>query len=353
MDDIFSVQDEIATAIAHVLRVRLVGGTLGRQEGGTPNREAYELYLRALHGEDWDSRESLDAVEGYLREAIQIDPEYGLAWAELASVNMVRAEYGYLDSEEAYSRARQFTERALEFAPDSARAHSELQNILIDHDWNTAAAEVEAQRALALDSTDSDVLNSAGRLSIALGRLEDARRHFRAALERDPLNDYVTYNFALTYYLERQFIEAEKILRRLLKVSPQFPWTRVLLAQTILLQGKTDEALAILREDSDEGMRLAALPVVLQAAGHHRDADAALRDQIAYCDKKSASFVAVSYAHRGDYDLALKWLERAYEQRDPSLFEVIADPLFGGMLNDPRYKAFRRKMNLPDLSGVG
>src|SRR5687768_4172959 len=91
------------------------------------------------------------------------------------------------------------------------------------------------------------------------------------------------------------------------------PW-RGLLGQTLLLQGKLDDALAIVQADSDEKLRLVALPIVLQAAGRTDEADTALRAQIEQWGDTSASYVALSYAHRGDHDLALEWLERAYEQ---------------------------------------
>jgi tetratricopeptide (TPR) repeat protein len=115
-----------------------------------------------------------------------------------------------------------------------------------------------------------------------------------------------------------------------------------------LLQGKLDDALAIVQADSDEKLRLVALPIVLQAAGRTDEADTALRAQIEQWGDTSASYVALSYAHRGDHDLALEWLERAYEQRDPALIEVLRDPLFGSLASDPRYQAFLRKMKLPE-----
>lgn len=350
LDDIFALQDELAAAIMHALSVRIAGGTIGRKEGGTPSREAYELYLRAWYGEDWDSRDSLDAVEKYLKQAIAIDPEYGLAWSGLASVTTMRAELGYLSAKEAFGSARQFVERALQLAPESADAHAVLQNILFVYDWNLPAAEGSARRALALGPTNPDVLNTCSRLAIALGRLDDARRQLLIAVARDPLNDYVIYNLALTYYLAGQLAEAEKTTRRLFDVSPNFPWTRVLLGQTLLLEGRIDEAVSVLQEEPNRGSRLASLPLILRAAGRQEEAERALRDQIEYWKDKSASFIALSYADRGNYDLALQWLERAYEQRDPSLFEVIADPLFGDMRQDPGFKAFRRRLSLPELA---
>ena len=62
----------------------------------------------------------------------------------------------------------------------------------------------------------------------------------------------------------------------------------------------------------------------------------------------SAYFVAMFYAHRGDLDLALQWLERAYEQRDIGLLEIVGEPLFESLVDDSRFKAFLRKMKLPE-----
>jgi hypothetical protein len=56
----------------------------------------------------------------------------------------------------------------------------------------------------------------------------------------------------------------------------------------------------------------------------------------------------MNYAYRDDQDLALQWLERAYKQKESEVFiEIVGEPLFKNMANDPRYKAFLRKMNLP------
>jgi hypothetical protein len=58
--------------------------------------------------------------------------------------------------------------------------------------------------------------------------------------------------------------------------------------------------------------------------------------------------VAEVYAYRGEADTALQWLDRAYAQRDPSLYLIKGDPLLKNLESDPRFKAFLRKMNLPE-----
>jgi hypothetical protein len=61
-----------------------------------------------------------------------------------------------------------------------------------------------------------------------------------------------------------------------------------------------------------------------------------------------AYYVAMNYAYRDDHDLALQWLESAYQQKDAGFVEILGESLFKNLANDPRYKAFLRKMNLPD-----
>jgi len=98
----------------------------------------------------------------------------------------------------------------------------------------------------------------------------------------------------------------------------------------------------------DEVERLALLSVVLQAASRKAEADEALQAQIAKFADTDAYSVAMTYAYRGDHDGALEWLERAYKQKDIGLTVIVGEPLFNNLADDPRYKAFLRKMKLPD-----
>jgi serine/threonine-protein kinase len=135
--------------------------------------------------------------------------------------------------------------------------------------------------------------------------------------------------------------------RKVFELAPDFMWTRPYLGRTLLAQGKAEAALAMVQEEVDDGSRLWVLPIILQAAGHQTEADEALKAQIAYWADTGAYAVAMSYAYRGDHDLALQWLERAYQQKDGGLVEIVGEPLFKSMANDPRFKAFLHKMNLP------
>ena len=347
MTDVFKVQDEIANAIVQALQIKLAGGELSRRKGGTQNLEAYQLLLRAMSARYQNNKASLDARGDYLEQAIKLDPGYGMAWGLLANTIVLNVENGYLPAKEGYGRVRQLAQHALQLSPDLALAHAQLAAVYFKFDWDWAAARAELDRALAIDPTNPVALNFAGILSYTLGRWDDAERQLRVALVRDPLHPYALWNLGFTYYGAGRFTEAESTYRKVLELHPGFLWTRGYLGKTLLMQGKPEEALAMVQQEADELDRQAYLTVVLQAAGRQAEADEALQTQIELWADTSAYLVAVTYAYRGDKELALQWLERAYVQKDGNLTEILGEQLFKGMADDPRFKAFLRKMNLP------
>ena len=348
VDDIFKVQDEIANAIVQALQIRLAGGEVSRRKGGTLNREAYQLYLRAMSALNQNTKESLNAADAQLEQAIQLDPGYGMAWYALSTVYSMKTDNGWLAPTEGWERVRQLAQHALQLSPDLAEAHARLQWIYLSWDWDWSAAEAEGQQALAIDPANPIALLAAGRLSATLGRYDDSEKQLRAALVLDPLNTYLIWNLGFSYYRAGRFAESEGLYRKLLELEPGFLWTRSYLGKTLLAQGKPDAALLMVQQEADEATRLWFLPIVLQAAAHQAEADEALQAQIAQWADTGAFFVAMTYAYRGDHDRALEWLERAYRQKDASLDEIVGEPLFSNLADDPRYKAFLRKMNLPE-----
>jgi TolB-like protein/thioredoxin-like negative regulator of GroEL len=348
LDNIFEVQDQIAGAIAQALQIKLSGGNLSRRDGGTQNLEAYQLYLRALKGINESSKASVDAAEGYLKQAVKIDPNFGAAWSLLGDANMIKAEMGLMNLREGNERARQLQLHALELSPNLADAHAALAFIHLGFDWDWMAAEAEIKRALELDPTSVNARNAAGRLYTALGRVDHAERQLRTALDRDPLDPYLKINLGLLYYLARSFPEAETTYRQLLNQAPAFIWTRSYLGKTLLGRGDPQAALAMVRQEPDEPIRLLYLPIVLEAAGLRNEAEEALKDQIAEWAETGPYFVAQTYAYRGDHNRALEWLERAYDTRDVGLVEMYGEPLLDDIADDPRFKAFLRKMKLPE-----
>ena len=176
-------------------------------------------------------------------------------------------------------------------------------------------------------------------------------RILRSALARNPLDVGFLEYLAQTYYFAGRFADSEKTFRQVLERQPRRDWVRVYLATTMLAQGKPEAALAMAQRESDKGARLALLPIFLQAVGRQAEADAALKAQIEHRGDECAPCIARTYAYRGEHDLALQWLERAYQVKDPTILRFIDEPLYRNLVDDPRFKAFvRDKLKLPERS---
>lgn len=347
--EIFQVQDEIAGAIAQALQIKIAGGHLTRREGGTQDLEAYQLYLRANRAADENTRASVESAEKDLERAIELDPGFARAWQLLGSNYIGKADLGMIGTAEGIENARTRLQHALALSPDLPDAHADLAYISLTYDWDFGAAEAGIRRTLELDPTGVMGLAYAGRLYAALGRWSDAEQRLHHALDVDPLNPWPLMALGISYYLEGRYKDSEAIYRRLLAQEPGFAWTRIYLAKTLLALGDPVAALDMVRQESDESIRLLYLPIMLHAAGEHAEAEQALQAQIKEWEDSSPYFVAQSYAYRGDVDAALQWLERAYRKKDASLVEMTGEPLLNNIAYDSRFKSFLRKMRLPDV----
>jgi adenylate cyclase len=346
--DVFQVQDDIANAVVQALQITLMGGPLTRQRGGTKNLEAYQLYLRGLDAEWENTRSSLTAGRDYFDQAIHRDSRFGLAWGELARDTVLMTNNGMILGSVGYELSRQQAKHALQLSPDLAEAHAMLGYISRVQDFDWAASEAELHRALELDPTNPTALMFAAQLSRALGRFDEAERQVRTALARDPLFTIAIYTLGTIQYNTRRFQEAEATFRRLLALAPNFLWTRTYLAKALLAEGQVDAALAVVLQERDELNRLRLLPTLLQAVNRKSEADDALMTLITRFGDTEAYFVAMNYAFRGEKDRALEWLERAHDEKATELAQLVGERLFDNLASDPRYKAFLRKMNLPE-----
>jgi len=349
LHDVFKVQDEIANAVVQALQITLMGGPLTRREGGTQNLEAYQLYLRALANFQSNSRPELEEARDYLDQAMKLDPNFALAWAAQALNTTGLAWARALPWDEAFERGRQLAQHALQLTPELASGHQMLGYVYRTHDWNWAAAQDEAQRALRSNPRYPQALLLAGQIATTLGRWDEAERYMRAALNEDPLNNVVMWNFATMLYRAGRYAEAESWYERVIEKAPKFEWSHEYLAKTLLVDGKPELALAHIQQEPTEGERLDILPMALYAVGRQTEANEALQSLIQKFADTDAFWIAANYAYRNDRARALHWLNRAYEQREAKVaIEIVGESLFKNVADDPAYKALLRRLNLPE-----
>ena len=345
MDNIFAVQDEIASSVAGALKSTL--------EGGRPpatrqvNTEAYNAYLQGNFFFNRKSKEDLEKACDYYERALRIDPRYARAWAGLSAANMEQANRGYVPVDEGFGKARKEVEKALELDPNLAAAYLFRSGIRIVYDWDWNGADSDCRRALELEPGNASVLRGAARLAATLGRFDQAIGLERRALELDPLPTAAHFNLGLHFLYAGRWQEAESSFRKALELNPQDPNAHCSLGRSYLGRSRPEEALAEMLKEREPAYRGYGLALAYYAAGKKKEADSELADYIEKFHKEWAFQIAEIYAYRSETDKAFEWLERAYTQRDGGLSEIKGEPDLRGIKRDPRWPAFLKKMKLP------
>jgi serine/threonine protein kinase/tetratricopeptide (TPR) repeat protein len=359
LEDIFAVQDDIAQTVVKELRTALLGEESGSTasvqakaevaraaKGRGTDPEAHRLYLMARYLLDRMTRQDTEAAIQYLKQALALDPEFALAWAELSRGYMSEANSGWAPVAEGFTRAREAVERALLLEPNLAEGHAQLGLIQVIHEWDFKNAERSYARALELDPGNGRMLGRAGARAVNMGRFEEGVGLYRRALELDPLSAHLHTNLGFGLYVLGRFVEAEAAYRRALELAPQRITIHAHLALTLLAQGRGEEALAEAAKEPHESFRLWALAIIHHGMGDAAKSDTALKEEIEKDAEGGAYQIAEIYGARGEVRSAFEWLERAYANRDAGLFEMKCSPRFRSLHSDPRWGAFLKKMGL-------
>ena len=347
LEDIFVVQDDIAGAVVKALQVTLLGTALATASRPS-DPEAYNLALQGRYFVARRSPEDLERAIDYFRRSRERDPQYAPAWAGLARAYAYQAGSGFVPAVEGNRRAREAAKKALALDPQLADAHLTMGWIQSTYDWDWAAADASFRRALELEPGNARALLEFGRQAAVYGRWDEAMGAMNKVIERDPLvpGRYAILSLALQAVNRDK--EAESAIRKALELDPGGGYWHLLIGRVLLLQGKPEAALREMQQEKEEIWRLEGLPLVYHALGRRSESDAALATMKSKYAGEMAYQIAEVHAFRGEADLAFEWLERAYDQRDAGVVDIKADRLFRTLIDDPRYKAFLKKLKLPE-----
>ena len=197
--------------VAEVGRVLNVATVLegSVRKAGNPAAPPSALSPRSAH-----PRRRNQGDRGYLEQALERDPAFALAWAELGRAYQIEAEKGWTPLADGVARARESVARALALEPDLAEGHTALGGIQMSYDWDWRGAEASFARAVALAPRDGRVLHAASALAQMLGRLDEAIGLQRRAIEQDPLSANTCYVVAPVRRTEYLVLRTELSERR-------------------------------------------------------------------------------------------------------------------------------------------
>jgi TolB-like protein/predicted Ser/Thr protein kinase len=353
MRDVRMMYSEVAQVIASELKIGLTQAEETRfADASQVNPESYDAYLKGLSHHVKGTPEGLEIALQYYNLALEIDPNNALAYVGVSDVWIFRYQVGMVQRQEAKPLITIPLEKALELDDTLADAHADLAAYRCFTEWDWEGAEKEFQQALRLNPNLAVAHWTYSHLLCIMGRTEEALPHIERALKLDPLSlaCHLFYGIVLRYH--RRYDDAIAAFRTVLEIEPNFPYGLVNLANMLGQKGMYDEQLAINRKILAYDAELTtALEDGFEKAGH-KGAYRAVADLMVEWygkpDKSVPAFViSANYLDAGEYDLAIDWLEKAYEEHDPNL-PYITVPSWDPLRSYPRFQGLLRKMNLPE-----
>ena len=350
LKDIFTVQQEIARAVAESLKVTLLGtDSRSAQASATDNAEAHNAYLQGHFYFQRRNLEDYRKAVGYFDQAIRLDPDYALAYAERSEALTLLGDLSGQAKTE-WPKARSDAEKAAAIAPALAEARAALGFVLCLAEWKFTEGLAELKRAKELSPANPTANDLLARIIVYLGRIDEAERQARQAVELDPLSTVTHGNLARVLFYAGKLDEADSAARKAAELQPTGAGSHRFQVLIAAQRGDREAALREAQLEPDPRFRRFELAVAHYVRGDREAADAALADLIANAREGFAYQIAEVYALRGEKDKAFEWLQTAFDDRDAGMLGLLVDPLLRGLRDDPRYKNLLVKLGLPGTS---
>lgn len=344
--DLFSLQSEVATAIAATLGTPV--GVTRPPKHVVQDAEARDAYMRGLYEAEHFSPQSFDRAAANLQHAIDRDPQYVQAYELLAAVELNHANTASGITAGNRARVDGLWRKALELDPGRGESRALLAMFTLQYDWDWAKANKECQAALD-NGPDTLAEQSYAFLLIFQGRFREAEPHLQMARTLNPLATGQIANFALARDIEGRYQEARSEYQRALTLHPDALMPRVLRDYIDIEMGKPEDALADLKKLEPLYPSAPIFEAMAQArAGRRNEALLMVRllEQGPNNGNLLRQWFALVYAFLGDEANTITYLERSADRRELQALFVGVQPVFAFVRNDPRFRALQKRMGL-------
>ena len=356
LTDIFAVESDIAAKIADALQARLTGAerrAISSQP--TENSEAHQLYLRGrFYWNKWVGPE-FDKSRQYYQQAIELDPNYALAYAGLADFYGFAFGFGYLPPEEKWAKAQEDNaKKALELDPTLGEAYNSLASDKLYYHRDWPGAERDFRRGLELSPNFAEMHAHYAFCLVLFGRNEEALAEMRRALDLDPLSPRFGFGSARLFFFMRQYDAALDRYRKTLELDPSWAFAHEGLGDAYEKKNMAKEAIgewskALHLSGVDEDASL--LEGTYAESGFEAAVHALAQKQLERIKEKTARGEYVpaveyvtAYMRLGDKEQAFAWVAKASEERNRLAFEIKVNPIFDSLRDDPRFEPLVQKV---------
>jgi TolB-like protein/Tfp pilus assembly protein PilF len=362
--DVLDVQAGIAHAIAQKIGVVLkLRGNLhlstAQQPAGRVEPAAYDAYLKARYSMHQMTPAAIRRSIEEFERAVELDPGYAPAHAGLASACalVASAPFDVIAPHEAMPRAEKAARRALEIDESLAEAHTALALVQHHYHWNWKEAELCYRRALELNPGHAATRLWYSWLLLALGRrqaaVDEIERTMHIVQETDPRRLVAVHaTRAAAFYFGRDFRQAADECGKALQLDSGHFMLHYILGRSLMRLGDHAKAIAHFESAKTSGADMplmdAALGLAYAVTGHFDKARRLAEKFKAAAGNRyiPPTYVGMLYAGLGNRDEALRWLEKAYEERADGLTWLNVDPMLDDLRSDPGFQNLIQRIGL-------
>ncbi|MEE9596570.1 MAG: hypothetical protein V3V96_07310, partial [Acidiferrobacterales bacterium] len=343
LDDIFVVQDEIASEVAQALEVTLIGKS---QADRMIDPEAYALYLKGLHFLNQKGTENYKKSEEALLQAIELETGYAEAWSTLAMNYYYQTRFRLKTREDGAALAKNAIGRAKSLNPDLGVVWGVDSFLKKNLDWDWGAAQAAINKAYELEPKNNPIRIWRASMSTTIGKLDDAVELYEQGLLNDPLNLSAHSALGLGYTRVHRYDEAIEIFEKQVELKPDYYWAYFNLGKSYLFKGDAEQALLEIKKNPENMFRNAGLVMAYSTLGREAEAEEALKRLVFEYGTQNPVWIAEVYSWRGQKDEAFEWLDKAFMQRSIGLSVMLGNNVYDSLRDDPRWVGLLKKMNL-------
>lgn len=351
IDDIFTIQTDIATKIASALKANLSTDeeqVLSKKY--TSNPEAYQLYLQGRY--EWNKRLEAPVRKSiaYFKQAIEKDSTYALAFAGLGDAYLMLGVYSALRPDESFPVGKIYAEKALQLDPGLAEAYATLIDIHIHYDWDAAAAEAYFQKAIEYNPDYANAYHWHSEVFDMRHEFEKASEESRKALLFDPYNITINMQLGKNLIYAGQFQAAVAQLHKTIIFDSSSALVHYNLGLAYVGLNQLDKAMHQFQRATDLGhgntRMLAGIGFTKARLGQTEEAKHILNELISQSETTyvPAYDLATVSAGLGNSIASITFLEQAYKNREPWMPFIGMNPLFIPLKDIPQFKALVEKI---------
>jgi TolB-like protein/Tfp pilus assembly protein PilF len=350
--NLISIETEVSAEISKALSIRLsLDEEADLARPPTDNAAAYRLYLKGRYFWNQRSEDGLRRSADLFQEAIELDPDYALAWSGLADSYFMLFAWGIEPPQSTVSQIRSAAQRAIELDPSLAEPHATLAYLKTIVDWDWEGAERDFLTAIELNENYSTAHHWYAFYLLTVGESKAAIEEVLKARDSEPLSPIVNSEVSYFYVYDGQYDKAIEELHAASLISPGFPSIRSGYIRAYALNGQIEEAIEIQQSkgiaygDSVVGAGVGML--VLPTLGLDEEA----RDFYEYALKESETryvmpgMLGMLAASIGEADEAFAHFDQALDERS-LVVSWLRDPFISNIRDDPRYPELFERVGL-------